>query len=181
MTAQSFEVGRLCKPIGVDSHAVMDIFVRDTKLTLSTYHLKPGFAYGGSCLPKEVRKVTYMAGKLGVELPLMSALERSNDSHIAEAVRLVKATDARRVAVLGLAFKPGTDDLRESPILDVMAELLDAGIEITAHDPAISAETRIDAQLAYVTHASQGLGQLAKSLHDMLKTEVLDALAAPMQ
>lgn len=107
MTAQSFEVGRLCKPIGVDSHAVMDIFVRDTKLTLSTYHLKQGFAYGGSCLPKEVRKVTYMAGKLGVELPLMSALERSNDSHIAEAVRLVKATGARRVAVLGLAFKPG--------------------------------------------------------------------------
>lgn len=171
------EVGRLCKPIGADSHDVMDIFVRDTKLNLSPYYLKPGFAYGGSCLPKEVRAVTHIAGNLGVDLPLIGALEKSNVTQIAEAARLVKATGARRVAVLGLAFKPGTDDLRESPILEVMAELLEAGVEIVAHDPAITPETRIEAQLAYVAHASQGLGQIATGLRDMLVTDASDAVA----
>lgn len=171
------EVGRLCKPLAVDSHEVMDIFVRDTKLNLSPYYLKPGFAYGGSCLPKEVRAVTHIARNLGVDLPLIGALEHSNATQIAEAARLVKATGARRVAVLGLAFKPGTDDLRESPILEVMAELLEAGIEIAAHDPAITTETRIEAQLAYVAHAAQGLGQLAIGLRDMLVTDASDAVA----
>lgn len=171
------EVGRLCKPLDVDSHEVMDIFVRDTKLNLSAYYLKPGFAYGGSCLPKEVRAVAHIAGMLGVDLPLIGSLDRSNAVQIAEAARLVKATGARKVAVLGLAFKPGTDDLRESPILEVMADLLEAGIEIVAHDPAITAETRIEAQLAYVAHASQGLGQLARGLRGMLARDAAAAVA----
>jgi len=171
------EVGRLCKPLDVDSHQVMDIFVRDTKLNLSPYYLKPGFAYGGSCLPKEVRAVTHIAGKLGVDLPLIASLDRSNATHIAEAARMVKATGARKVAVLGLAFKSGTDDLRESPILEVMADLLEQGIEIVAHDPAITADTRIEAQLAYVAHASKGLGQLATGLRGMLATDAADAVA----
>jgi GDP-mannose 6-dehydrogenase len=171
------EVGRLCKPLDVDSHEVMDIFVRDTKLNLSPYYLRPGFAYGGSCLPKEVRAVTHIAGQLGVELPLIGALERSNAAQIAEAVRLAQATGARRVAVLGLAFKPGTDDLRESPILEVMAELIERGVEIMAHDPAITAGTRIEAQLAYVAHASRGLGQLASGLRGMLVADAAEAVA----
>ena len=171
------EVGRLCKPLDVDSHEVMDIFVQDTKLNLSPYYLKPGFAYGGSCLPKEVRAVTHIAAKLGVDLPLIGSLDRSNATQIAEAARMVKATGARKVAVLGLAFKPGTDDLRESPILEVMADLLEQGIEIVAHDPAITAETRIEAQLAYVAHASKGLGQLATGLRDMLAEDAADAVA----
>jgi GDP-mannose 6-dehydrogenase len=155
----------------------MDIFVRDTKLNLSPYYLKPGFAYGGSCLPKEVRAVTHIAGKLGVDLPLIASLDRSNATHIAEAAQMVKATGARKVAVLGLAFKPGTDDLRESPILEVMADLLEVGIEITAHDPAITTETRIEAQLAYVAHASRGLAQLASGLRGMLATSATEAIA----
>jgi GDP-mannose 6-dehydrogenase len=170
------EVGRLCKPLDVDSHEVMDIFVRDTKLNLSPYYLRPGFAYGGSCLPKEVRAVTHIAGRLGVELPLIGALERSNAAQIAEAARLALATGARRVAVLGLAFKPGTDDLRESPILEVMAELIERGVEIVAHDPAITAGTRIEAQLAYVAHASKGLGQLASGLRGMLVADAAEAV-----
>ncbi|MCC5973496.1 MAG: UDP-glucose/GDP-mannose dehydrogenase family protein [Rubellimicrobium sp.] len=172
------EVGRLCKPLNVDSHEVMDIFVQDTKLNLSPYYLKPGFAYGGSCLPKEVRAVTHIAARLGVDLPLIASLDRSNATQIAEAARMVKATGARKVAVLGLAFKPGTDDLRESPILEVMADLLEQGIEIVAHDPAITAETRIEAQLAYVAYASKGLGQLATGLRDMLAEDAAAALAA---
>lgn len=171
------EVGRLCRPLGVDSHEVMDIFVRDTKLNLSPYYLKPGFAYGGSCLPKEVRAVAHIAAGLGVELPLIAALDRSNAEHIAEAARMVRATGARRVAVLGLAFKPGTDDLRESPVLEVMAELMGDGIAITAHDPAITRGTRIEAQLGYVAHASQGLQRLAGGLRDMLAETPAEAIA----
>ncbi len=172
------EVGRLCKPLEVDSHAVMDIFVTDTKLNLSPYYLRPGFAYGGSCLPKEVRAVAHIARGLGVELPLIDSLERSNAAQIAEALRMLRATGARRVAVLGLAFKPGTDDLRESPILEVIAALMDAGVEIVAHDPAITPETRIEAQLAYVRHAAPGLARLAGCLRGMLRPTAAEAVAA---
>jgi GDP-mannose 6-dehydrogenase len=171
------EVGRLCKPIGVDSHEVMDIFIRDTKLNLSPYYLKPGFAYGGSCLPKEVRAVTHIAERMGVKLPLIGALERSNADQIREAVRLVRKTGARRVAVLGLAFKPGTDDLRESPILEVMADLLEDGSEVVAHDTAITPDTRIESQLAYVQHASPGLRRLASGLRSMLVASAVEAAA----
>jgi GDP-mannose 6-dehydrogenase len=171
------EVGRLCKPLEVDSHEVMEIFVRDTKLNLSPYYLRPGFAYGGSCLPKEVRAVGHIARGLGVELPLIGALEGSNAAQIAEAVKLVEATGARRVAVLGLAFKPGTDDLRESPALEAMARLLERGVQIAAHDPAITADTRIEAQLAYVAHAAQGLGRLASGLRGMLAASAAEAVA----
>ena len=170
------EVGRLCRPIGVDSHQVMDIFVRDTKLNLSPYYMKPGFAYGGSCLPKEVRAVKHIAAGLRVELPLIASLDRSNAEHIAQAVRMVRETGARRVAVLGLAFKPGTDDLRESPILEVMGQLLGDGVELVAHDPAITRATRIEAQLGYVAHASRGLKQLAGGLRGMLADSPADAV-----
>lgn len=162
------EVGRLCKPLGVDSHAVMDIFVQDQKLNLSSYYLKPGFAYGGSCLPKEVRAVQHIAEGLGVSLPLIGNLDRSNKEQIEEATRMVRETGAKRVGILGLAFKPGTDDLRESPILEVMAELNDRGIELKAHDAAFTKDTPLDGLKSYVQHGSQGLGQLAGSLKDML-------------
>ncbi|MCC6305676.1 MAG: UDP-glucose/GDP-mannose dehydrogenase family protein [Rhodobacteraceae bacterium] len=172
------EVGRLCKPLEVDSHSVMDVFVRDAKLNLSPCYLRPGFAYGGSCLPKEVRAVSHIARGLGVLLPLVESLERSNDEQIAAAVRMVRATGARTVAVLGLAFKPGTDDLRESPALEVMAALADEGIALVAHDPAVSADTRIESQLAYVAHAAPGLARLAPRLRGMLRPSAADAVAA---
>ncbi len=171
------EVGRLCKPLEVDSHEVMDVFVRDAKLNLSPCYLRPGFAYGGSCLPKEVRAVSHIARGLGVLLPLVESLERSNDEQIAAAVRMVRATGARTVAVLGLAFKPGTDDLRESPALEVMAALADEGIALVAHDPAVSAETRIESQLAYVAHAAPGLARLAPRLRGMLRPSAAAAVA----
>lgn len=173
----AFLAGPGHRVVGVDSHEVMDIFVRDTNLTLSLYHLKRGFADGGSCLPKEVRAVTHIAGKLGLHLPLIASVDRANATHIAEAARMVKATGARKVAVLGLAVKPGTDDLRESPILNVMADLLEQGIESVAHDVAITADTRIEAQLAYVAHAPNRLGQLATDLRDMLAISAAGAVA----
>ncbi len=162
------EVGRLCKPLGVDSHAVMDIFTKDEKLNLSPYYLKPGFAYGGSCLPKEVRAVQHIAEGLGLSLPLIGNLDRSNREQIDTAIRMVRETGARRVGILGLAFKPGTDDLRESPILEVMAELAAGGVELRAHDMAVTRDTPLGALKAYVRHGSKGLDQLAGALGDML-------------
>ncbi|MEC7961750.1 MAG: nucleotide sugar dehydrogenase [Pseudomonadota bacterium] len=166
------EVGRLCKPSGVDSREVMDIFVQDHKLNLSAYYLKPGFAYGGSCLPKEVRAVQHMAKEAGVTLPMIGNLERSNREHIDEAVRMVRATGARRVGILGLAFKPGTDDLRESPILEVMAALHAEGVALQVHDEAITKDTPLEGQLAYVRHGSKGGAELAANLPAMLNDDL---------
>jgi GDP-mannose 6-dehydrogenase len=171
------EVGRLSKALGIDSHDVMDIFCQDTKLNLSPYYLKPGFAYGGSCLPKEVRAVAHIAAEAGVSLPMIETLGTSNRAHIAAAVEMVRRTGARRVGVLGLAFKPGTDDLRESPILEVIAALRDAGVTVVAHDPAITAQTAIESQLGYVRHASPGLAALARDLRGMLRPSA-EAVAA---
>lgn len=170
------EVGRLCKPLGVDSHAVMEIFAKDTKLNLSPYYLKPGFAYGGSCLPKEVRAVQHIAESLGVSLPMIGNLDRSNREQIDQATQMAQETGAKRVGILGLAFKPGTDDLRESPILEVMAELDAQGVELLVHDTAVNRDTPLDGLKSYVQHGSKGLGQLAGSLKDMLCDDVDDVM-----
>jgi GDP-mannose 6-dehydrogenase len=170
------EVGRLSKSYGVNGQNVMDIFCQDEKLNISSYYLKPGFAYGGSCLPKEVRAVNYLARQRGVELPLIDSLGNSNTMQIEEATRMVLKDGTKKVTVLGLAFKRGTDDLRESPILEVMARLMDAGVEIKAHDNAISSETNIAGQLAYVRHGAPGLATLSESLSDMIVDDIYEAL-----
>lgn len=170
------EVGRLCKSQGVDSHGVMDIFCQDTKLNLSPYYLKPGFAYGGSCLPKEVRAVAHIAQKAGISLPMIENLDTSNKAHVAATIQMVRETGAKRVGVLGLSFKPGTDDLRESPILDVIAQLREEGIEVVAHDPVIKETTNIEAQLSYVKHGNPGLVKLASELKNLLVESPGDAV-----
>ncbi|MEM9912153.1 MAG: nucleotide sugar dehydrogenase [Pseudomonadota bacterium] len=170
------EVGRLCKPLGVDSHAVMDIFCQDQKLNLSPYYLKPGFAYGGSCLPKEVRAVQHIAESLGVNLPMIANLDRSNREQIEQAAEMARQTGAKRIGILGVAFKPGTDDLRESPILEVMADLKAEGVELRVHDAAVTKDTPLEGLMSYVKHASKGLGQLAGSLKDMLCDDVMDVM-----
>ncbi len=170
------EVGRLCKPLGVDSHDVMDIFVQDTKLNLSPYYLKPGFAFGGSCLPKEVRAVAHIADDIGVDLPLIQSLGRSNRAHINAAIKMARETGAKRIGVLGIAFKPGTDDLRESPILEVIAALKEEGVEVVVNDPAITKDTPLEGQLSYVRHGSPGLQAMASCLPDMLVDDAADVL-----
>ncbi len=171
------EVGRLCKATGVDSHDVMDVFVQDKKLNLSPYYLRPGFAYGGSCLPKEVRAVGHIATQYGVDLPMIQNLPVSNSEHIQTAARMAKETGAKTIGILGLAFKAGTDDLRESPILEVMADLHAEGIDLVAHDNAVTRETPIAAQLAYVAHGSPGLAKIAEVLPEMLCDSVDTVLA----
>ncbi len=170
------EVGRLAKSYGVDGKNVMDIFCRDQKLNISSYYLKPGFAYGGSCLPKEVRAVSYLAQQRGVDLPLIDSLGSSNLSQIEQATRMVHDTGAKTVAVLGLAFKRGTDDLRESPILEVIGRLMQSDIAVKAHDQAITKETNIEGQLAYVKHGSAGLAGVASSLRGMMCDTLAEAL-----
>ena len=170
------EVGRLCKPLGVDSHAVMDVFVQDTKLNLSPYYLKPGFAFGGSCLPKEVRAVAHIAKQQGVSLPMIESLSKSNTTHIERAIEMVRETGAKTVGVLGLAFKPGTDDLRESPILEVIAALNAEGVNVLIHDPAITPQTPLAGQLAYVRHGSSGLQALADDLPHMMRADCDDVV-----
>jgi len=163
------EIGRICKPLSIDSHAVMDIFVKDTKLNLSPYYLKPGFAYGGSCLPKEVRAVDHLASSLGVETPLISSLSKTNRIQIDEATKLIRDTGARKIGFLGLAFKAGTDDLRESPILEVMNTLIEEGFDIAAYDPAIQADTRVTEQFNYVRHVCPHLEPTVCALPELLR------------
>lgn len=162
------EIGRICKPLGVDSHNVMDIFVQDTKLNLSPYYLKPGFAFGGSCLPKEVRAVRHLAQQLGVKAPLVDSLIPSNEAQILATLEALRATGAKRIGFLGLAFKPGTDDLRESPILEVIDEVLSEGCTVAAYDTAIRADIQLDGQFAYVRNACPHLERTVYALPGML-------------
>lgn len=128
------EIGTLCKALGIDSHELMRIFCKDTKLNISAAYLMPGFAYGGSCLPKDLRALNHLARSCHVELPVLSSVHRSNDLHLARAVELVTGFEKRRVGLLGLSFKDGTDDLRESPMVELAERLLGKGLSIRVYD-----------------------------------------------
>lgn len=171
------EVGRICKALDIDSHDVMDIFVQDTKLNLSPYYLKPGFAFGGSCLPKEVRAVGHLAGDLGVEVPLIDSLMPSNRSHVAQAVRMLKPYAGKRIGFLGLTFKPGTDDLRESPTLDLMSHLLADGETLLAYDGNLDFGPMLQGQIDYVRHAVPRQAKLMDELEALTLPDA-DALVA---
>lgn len=130
------EIGRLARSLKIDGHEVMDIFCQDTVLNISPNYLKPGFAYGGSCLPKEVRAMEHLASDCGVDLPMLKSLPGTNALQINSAVELIAKTSAKQVGLCGLAFKPNTDDLRESPVVSLAGKLLDLGYEVCVHDPA---------------------------------------------
>jgi GDP-mannose 6-dehydrogenase len=158
------EVGRLCKKLNIDSHDVMNIFVKDLKLNLSPYYLKPGFAFGGSCLPKEVRAVSHIAHAMGVEVPLIDSLTVSNQRHIAQAITLLQGFKGKRIGFLGVTFKPDTDDMRESPTLDVMATLHNTGEQIRAYDPNLNFGPLLQHQIDYVRHAVPAQAKLMDEL-----------------
>ncbi|MDC7789438.1 nucleotide sugar dehydrogenase [Rhodoplanes sp. TEM] len=134
------EVGRICRTVGVDSHDVMNIFVQDRKLNLSAYYMKPGFAFGGSCLPKDVRAMQGLAESRAVRVPLIESLLSSNDCQIGHAAELIEKSGARRVGILGLTFKDGTDDLRESPQIDLVGRLSVRGFAVRAYDSNVTTE-----------------------------------------
>jgi GDP-mannose 6-dehydrogenase len=132
------EIGSTCKALGIDSHAVMDIFCQDTKLNLSPYYLRPGFAFGGSCLPKDVRALAYKARAMDVETPILNAILPSNSIQVSRAFDMISRIGKRQVAFLGVAFKSGTDDLRESPNLELIERLLGKGFQIRIFDRNVS-------------------------------------------
>ena len=136
------EIGRLCQALNVDSHEVMDIFVKDTKLNISPYYLKPGFAFGGSCLPKDTRGIKHLAQSLQVDTPLINGLNGSNNAHIDHVVEMVIKSGNKKVGICGLTFKAGTDDMRESPNEELMHRLAEHGLHITFFDPLVNGHYR---------------------------------------
>jgi GDP-mannose 6-dehydrogenase len=144
------EVGRVCKRESIDSHQVMELFCRDTRLNLGSYYLKPGFAFGGSCLPKDLRALQHRARVRDLDLPVIASITRSNERHIEESIHLIERLKHRRVGVLGLSFKAETDDLRESPILRVVGALVGKGYSLLLHDPHLDLERLLGANRRFV-------------------------------
>lgn len=131
------ELGLLCKAMGVDSHEVMRALVSDTKLNISPAYLKPGFAFGGSCLPKDVSALRHAGRMVDIDTPLLDAVLQANENQIRSAFRLVAATGRRRIGLVGLSFKPDTDDLRYSPMLEIAERLIGRGYELAIYDSNI--------------------------------------------
>lgn len=161
------EIGAICASLGVDSHAVMDVFLADTKLNLSPAYLRPGFAFGGSCLPKDVRALTYAARRHDVEVPVLSHVLSSNETHLRRAVDMVIRLGKRKVAVFGLSFKSGTDDLRESPLVELTERLIGKGCDVRIYDPNVALSRLIGANRTYI---NDRLPHLADLLTDDLET-----------
>lgn len=154
------EVGTLCKQLGVDAQAVMEIFTADTRLNISPAYLSPGFAFGGSCLPKDLRALTYRAKELDVHVPLLDAILPSNQEHIERAVEAVLRTNKRKVGLLGLSFKAGTDDLRESPLVHLAKRLLGEGLELQIWDPQVSLGRLLGSNRQFIEDTIPHLGRL---------------------
>jgi GDP-mannose 6-dehydrogenase len=144
------EIGNLCKRVGVDSHEVMDIFCQDDKLNLSSYYLKPGFAFGGSCLPKDVRALQYRAKEVDLEMPMINAVLNSNRLQVQHALDQIVETGKKKVGLLGFSFKAGTDDLRESPLVILAEALLGKGFEICIYDRNVSIARLVGANKQYI-------------------------------
>ena len=144
------EIGAICKALNVDSHEVMRIFCEDTKLNIAPTYLRPGFAFGGSCLPKDLRALSYRARQLDIETPVLAATMVSNEKQITRAFDMVRATGAKRVGILGLAFKAGTDDLRESPIVTLVERLIGKGLQLAIYDGHVSRANLIGANREYI-------------------------------
>jgi len=164
------EIGTYCKTLGIDSHQVMDIFSTDTKLNISKAYLKPGFAFGGSCLPKDLRAILYEAKIHDIPLPVLQAILSSNELHLQRAVDMITAQRKKRIGLLGLSFKAGTDDMRESPLVKLTEILLGKGFELKIYDRDVSLARLIGANKEYI---DREIPHLSCFLHRSLD-EVID-------
>lgn len=189
------EVGALAKELAVDAESVMEIFSADTKLNISTTYLSPGFAFGGSCLPKDVRALNYRAKELDLELPLFESIMPSNQTHLDRAAAMVLANGKRKIAVLGLSFKAATDDLRESPQVELVKRLIGEGRQVQIWDDNVSLGRLIGSNRQYIEEAIPHIGSLLNSnlehvLHESdvvviatrgIDKKTLDAMLCPGQ
>ncbi len=144
------EIGNIAKKLDIDGQKVMDIFCKDQKLNLSAYYLRPGFAFGGSCLPKDVRAITYKARDLDIHTPLLSSLIPSNNEQIDQAFSLLKQTQKKKIAMLGISFKANTDDLRESPLVELVEQMIGKGYDIKIYDKCVSIAKLVGANKEYI-------------------------------
>lgn len=166
------EVARVWEAHGADAARVMDIVTQDTKLNISPMYLRPGFAFGGSCLPKDLRALTFAARAGSIRVPMLDSILPSNDEQVKRALERVLATGRRRVALLGLAFKAGTDDLRESPNVELAKRLIGEGMELTVHDPAVFLSRLHGTNRAFL---EQKLPHVNRLLRETLEEAVADA------
>ena len=157
------EIGRFCHRNGADARVVMDAFCLDDRLNLGSYYLRPGFAFGGSCLPKDVRAIVHQSRHHDLDLPLLQSLLPSNNQHLEAAIDRILAMGVKRAALLGLSFKRGTDDLRESPAVELAEVLLGKGVSLQIFDPSVDPGALLGSNLSFVDEKLPHLGQLLRT------------------
>jgi GDP-mannose 6-dehydrogenase len=154
------EIGDLCKVLGVDGHDVMDIFCQDRKLNISSAYLLPGFAFGGSCLPKDLRALAYTAKMRDLELPILTSILPSNEMQVNRGLDLIMRKGQRKIGVLGFSFKAGTDDLRESPVIEVIERLLGKGYDLRIYDKNVNLASLVGANRDFILNRIPHISRL---------------------
>lgn len=154
------EVGRLCQSLDVDALEVMDLLCRDKHLNISTAYLKPGFAFGGSCLPKDLRAMQYLAKQNDVEIPMLSGVSASNQVHVEHAIKTLLKLGKKKIGMVGLSFKSGTDDLRESPLVYMAEQLIGKGMDLSIYDPEVNISRLIGANKRFIEESIPHIGSL---------------------
>jgi len=162
------EVGRICQSLGVDSHEVMALLCKDHRLNISPAYLRPGFAFGGSCLPKDLRAIVHLAKHQDVEIPMLDGILRSNAVHIQHALRYILASGKRKVGMIGLSFKSGTDDLRESPLVALAEQLIGKGIDLRIWDPAVHLSGLLGANKRFIEETIPHIASLLMTDHSRM-------------
>lgn len=171
------EIGNLCKTLGIDSHAVMNIFCQDRKLNISSAYLTPGFAFGGSCLPKDLRALSYQAKTMDMQLPILTSILPSNEIQIARGLQMIIEGGHTRVGVLGFSFKAGTDDLRESPMIEVIERLIGKGYDLRIYDKNVKIASLVGANrdfiLNHIPHISRLMVSDSEAVLEHAQTVVI--------